>query len=57
MIDLFDDHGTISRKDIEKALGVSQPTAILIARDMVDKEILLKENGGKYLRYRLNDTW
>ena len=57
VIDLFDDHGTISRKDIEKALGVSQATAILIARDMVDKEILLKENGGKYLRYRLNDTW
>ena len=55
IIDLFQGNETIARKDIEEALGVSQATAILIARDMVEKDILLRESGGKYSRYRLNE--
>ena len=54
IISLFDEKETIVRKDIENALNVSQATAILLARDLVDKGIFLKESGGKYQRYRLN---
>lgn len=53
VIDLLEKVDTITRKDTETALGVSQATAVLILRKMVDKGILEKEGGGKYLRYRL----
>ena len=56
IISLFDEKETIVRKDIENALNVSQATAILLARDLVDKGIFLKESGGKYQRYRLNEN-
>ena len=55
IMDLFREKETIARKDIQEALDVSQATAILLARDLVEKDILLKESGGKYLRYRLNE--
>lgn len=54
IISLLESRDTIIRKDVEDALGVSQATAILILRKMVDKGILLKDGGGKYLCYRLN---
>ena len=56
IIRLFEEKDTIIRKDIENALNVSQATAILLARDLVDKGIFLKESGGKYQRYRLNEN-
>ena len=55
IMDLFKEKETIARKDIQEALDVSQATAILLARDLVEKDILLKESGGKYQRYRLNE--
>lgn len=54
IISLFESTDTIVRKDVEDALKVSQATAVLILRKMVVEGILLKEGGGKYLRYRLN---
>ncbi|MBQ9885346.1 MAG: putative DNA binding domain-containing protein [Lachnospiraceae bacterium] len=53
VISLFENQDTIVRKDIEIALNVSQATAVLVLRDLVAKGILIKEGGGKYLRYRL----
>ena len=53
VISLFNDRDTISRKDVENALQVSQATAVLILRSMVNKGILIKENAGKYQKYRL----
>ena len=55
IMDLFKEKETIARKDIQEALDVSQATAILLARELVEKDILLKESGGKYQRYRLNE--
>lgn len=55
VIGLFENNDTISRKDVETALKVSQATAVSVLRKMVEKEILIKENGGKYLRYRLKE--
>ncbi|MGC6173272.1 RNA-binding domain-containing protein [Lacrimispora sp. 38-1] len=56
VIDLLEEMDTIARKDVETTLGVSQATAVLILREMVDKGIIEKEGGGKYLRYRLKTT-
>jgi ATP-dependent DNA helicase RecG len=53
VISLFEDQETIARKDVQDTLGVSQATAILVLREMVERGILVKESGGKYLRYRL----
>jgi ATP-dependent DNA helicase RecG len=53
VIGLFEDQETIARKDVQDALGVSQATAILVLRDMVERGILVKESGGKYLKYSL----
>jgi len=53
VIGLFEEKDTIVRKDVESALGVSQATAVLILRSMVNKGILERMGGGKYLKYRL----
>ena len=45
--------GYILRKDVERELAVSQATAILILRDMVDRRLLIKEGTGKQLKYRI----
>ncbi len=50
---LFEHTDYIVRKDIEDRLGVSQATAILTLREMTSKGLLLRDGGGKNLRYRL----
>lgn len=44
--------GAVTRKDVEAALKVSQSSAILILREMVDKGLLVKDGTGKQLKYR-----
>lgn len=53
ILDLFWGKSTIVRQDVQTALGISQPTAILILRELVKKGALIKEGSGKYTRYRL----
>lgn len=53
VLQLAKKQGTIVRKDVEAALQVSQATAILILREMVDKGVLVKEGTGKLLKYRI----
>lgn len=53
VLKLFEHTDYIVRKDIEDALGVSQATAILTLREMTGKGLLLRDGGGKNLRYRL----
>ena len=43
----------ITRNDIQNALKVSQATAILVARDLVERGVLEKVGNGRMLRYRL----
>ena len=43
--------GAVTRKDVEAALKVSQSSAILILREMVDKGLLVKVGAGKQLKY------
>ncbi len=45
--------GYIVRKDVEAELKVSQATAILILRNMVEKGLLIREGFGKRQRYRI----
>lgn len=45
--------GLITRKDTETVLKVSQATAILILRNMLEKGLLVKEGTGKQQRYRI----
>ena len=46
-------NGSLTRKDVETTLGVSQPTAILILRKMVEKGLLHATGGGRTRRYEL----
>ena len=50
---LLDTQEFIVRKEVEKATGVSQATAITLLRDMTQKGLLEKVGGGKQVRYRL----
>ena len=50
---LAEKQGYIVRKDVEAELNVSQATAILILRDMVEKGLLFKEGSGKQQKYRI----
>lgn len=53
LLRLAEERGYIARKDVEGALKVSQATAILILRDMVEKGLLIKEGSGKLQKYRI----
>lgn len=53
IIRMFETRETITRKDIETTLNVSQSTAILIVRELVENGVLVKEGDGKYSCYRL----
>ncbi len=53
VVRLFEKQETITRKDVETALNVSQSTAILIVRELVDRGVLIKEGNGKFRSYRL----
>ena len=53
LLRLAEKQGYIVRKDVEAELKVSQATAILILRDMVEKGLLIKEGSGKQQKYRI----
>lgn len=41
----------INRKDVEKALGISQSSAGVLLRGMAEKGLIRKEGSGKLIRY------
>lgn len=47
--------GSFVRTDVESALGISQSTAILLLRELVDDGVLIKRGKGKNLRYFENN--
>lgn len=51
VLQLCHDQGSIVRTDVEKALSVSQATAILLLRGLVDDGVLVKKGKGRNLRY------
>lgn len=55
LLHLAEKQGYIVRKDVEAALKVSQATAILILRDMVEKGLIIKEGSGKQQKYRVGE--
>jgi len=55
ILQLAKKQGYITRKDVEAELSVSQATAILILRDMVETGLLTKEKNGKQVNYRITE--
>lgn len=53
LLRLAEKQGYIVRRNVESELQVSQATAILILRDMVEKGLLIKEGAGKQQKYRI----
>lgn len=53
LLQLAERQGYIVRKDVEVELRVSQATAILILREMVERGLLVKDGAGKQLKYRI----
>lgn len=53
VIELFEKQDTISRKDVEQLLNVSQATAVLILRDMTEKRLVRKAGLGRNTKYVL----
>jgi ATP-dependent DNA helicase RecG len=45
---------TITRKDAQTELGLSQATTSLILRKMVETKLIAKQGSGKYITYTLN---
>lgn len=48
-------NGSIARMDVENALGVSQATAIILLRELVDNGTLIRKGKGRSLRYYENN--
>lgn len=53
ILQLAKKQGYIARKDVESGLNVSQSTAILLLRDMVESGLLVKMKEGKQVKYRV----
>ena len=51
LLQLAEKKGWIVRRDVEDQLQVSQATAILILRDLVSRDLLVREGSGKLQRY------
>lgn len=51
VLDLCRKNGSVSRPDVEAALNISQSTAILFLRELVEDGVLEKTGKGKNLRY------
>lgn len=51
VLELCRSKGSITRADIETALGISQSTAILLLRELVDEGVLMKTGKAKNLHY------
>ena len=56
ILGMFETQDTITRKEIEAALSISQSTAILAIRELVDSGILVKEGNGRHSCYRLGEV-
>lgn len=54
VLELCCSKGFIVRSDVEMALGVSQSTAILLLRELIDDEVLIKKGKTKNLQYYEN---
>jgi len=51
VLQLFENAQFIVRKDVEHAIGVSQATAIVLLREMVERGVLQKSGSGRKLKY------
>lgn len=51
VLELIAKKGNVSRKDIQDYLGISQATAIVVLRDMLEEGKLKKEGTGRFQRY------
>ena len=45
--------GAVTRKDLENLLNLSQPTCALLLKELVERNVLVKEGAGPRTRYRL----
>jgi ATP-dependent DNA helicase RecG len=54
VLNLFENKSSVTRAEVQNALGVSQATAISLLRDMLNKCLLMTEGGGKNLKYKRN---
>lgn len=54
VLELCCSKGFIVRSDVEMALGVSQSTAILLLRELIDDGVLIKKGKTKNLQYYEN---
>ena len=54
ILQLLDKQKKVSRKEIEKALNVSQSTAVLVIREMVEQGSLVRVGSGRNAQYQKN---
>ena len=47
--------GSLVRRDVEAELNISQASAILLLREMVETGLLVKDGSGKNLKYRIKE--
>lgn len=53
VLNLLKTQGFIVRKDVESVAGISQPTAVVLLREMVEKGLLVRAGSGKLVQYKL----
>lgn len=56
VLSLFHEKESFVRKEVQEVTGVSQSTAVLLTREMVEKGLLKKVGAGRMVKYLLGDN-
>lgn len=51
ILSLIREHGTVTRKEAETALGISQATCVRLLKRMIQKQLITQEGKGKNTYY------
>lgn len=51
VLEMCREKGSVTRREVQEALQISQATAILLLKKMVEEGVVIKSGAGKEIRY------
>lgn len=55
VVDLLESHQTVSRRQVQDLMGISQTAAINLLNNMIDAKVVESKGGGRNVRYQLKN--
>lgn len=55
VVDILESHQTVSRRQVQDLMGISQTAAINLLKNMIDAKVVESKGGGRNVRYQLKN--